>query len=138
MVSLIRKVSWIAVLVAIVVLVVTSLPTLWGGHLTGIALLGHMMASGVVVVLLPVYAAARLMSAGNAATRFEWAAFRVLLVLGVITIATMFACMMPLASTATMNQLVWMHGWSGFAMAAAAVLMACVGWRRLGPQRVVD
>ncbi|MAP07306.1 MAG: hypothetical protein CMM00_00265 [Rhodopirellula sp.] len=121
MLSLIRNVSLLVLVIATGALVATALPTLWGGHLGGATLRFHMMASGAVVVLLPVYAIARLLMRRLPATEsvMEMGAFRTLLIFGIATIATMFVCMLPVASTDTMHELVELHGWAGLAMAAA-------------------
>ncbi|MEO9595809.1 hypothetical protein [Rhodopirellula bahusiensis] len=121
MLSLIRNVSLLVLVIATGALVATALPALWGGHLGGATLRFHMMASGAVVALLPVYAVTRLLMRRQpvAESAFELGAFRTLLIFGIATIATMFVCMLPVASTETMHELVELHGWAGFAMAAA-------------------
>ncbi|TWU60318.1 hypothetical protein Poly51_05930 [Rubripirellula tenax] len=136
LISLIRIGSLIAIIVATIVLVVTALPTLAGGHLADTRLLVHMMASGVVVALLPVYAIARLMpsSRGTLDTSAQRTALRCLLLFGLLTTATMFVCMLPIASTHTMETLIALHGWSGYALAVATVwvgIMSLGGRRRL-------
>jgi hypothetical protein len=130
--SLIRNVSLLVLVIATGALVATALPTLWGGHLGGAALRFHMMASGAVVVLLPVYAIARLLLRRQPASEsaLEMGAFRTLLIFGVATIATMFLCMLPVASTDVMHDLVELHGWAGFAMAAAIALVVYATWAR--------
>ncbi|KLU01792.1 putative transmembrane region and signal peptide protein [Rhodopirellula islandica] len=132
MLSLIRNVSLLVLVIATAALVATALPTLWGGHLGGATLRFHMMASGAVVVLLPVYAITRLWMRRQPASEsaFEMGAFRTLLIFGVATIATMFVCMLPIASTDVMHDLVELHGWAGFAMAAAiALVVYATFWR---------
>ncbi|WDQ14971.1 hypothetical protein [Rhodopirellula sp. P2] len=125
MLSLIRNVSLLVLVIATGALVATALPTFWGEHLSGSMLRFHMMASGAVVVLLPVYAITRLLLRRQPESESAWemGAFRTLLIFGVATIATMFACMLPIASTDVMHDLVELHGWAGFAMAAAIALV---------------
>ncbi|TWU55099.1 hypothetical protein [Rubripirellula reticaptiva] len=129
--SLIRTGSLIAIVVATIVLVVTALPTLAGGHLADARLMVHMMASGVVVTLLPVYAIARLMpsSRGLLDSPVQRAALQCLLLFGLLTIATMFVCMLPIASTHTMETLVSLHGWAGYALAIATAWVGIAALR---------
>ncbi|MGB7323367.1 MAG: hypothetical protein WBD31_00745 [Rubripirellula sp.] len=131
LISLIRNGSLIAIVVATIVLVVTALPTLVGGHLADTRLLTHMMASGVVVTLLPVYAIARLMpsSRGLLDSPVQRAALRCLLLSGLLTIATMFLCMLPIASTDTMKTLISLHGWAGYALAIATAWVGVAALR---------
>lgn len=122
--SLIRNVSLLVLALATGVSFATALPTLWGGHLGGATLRFHMMASGAVVTMLPVYAVVRLLQRNRGAqgSMLEISVFRALLVMGVATIATMFVCMLPIASTDTMHELVELHGWFGFVLAALVAL----------------
>lgn len=127
MAKLLQIGSFVALLVAVGVLFGTSLPTWVGGHLAGNRLLGHMMASGVVVVLLPLYGFLRWNGWLHAPPR-SWAvtiAFWMFVGTGFLTIASMFACMLPLPSTSAMRELIDLHGWLGSTMVVAAVFN---GW----------
>lgn len=119
----IQRATFIVMLIAVVVSVLTSLPTWFDGHLGGYRLLIHMMASGVIVVALPLYAILRwsdwLKTVPRSAA--EPIAFWSMIVFGFLTIASMFACMMPIASTATMRELIDLHGWLGSVMAVTVI-----------------
>ncbi len=119
----IRIVSLIAVVGAAGVLTVTALPTLSGGHLNGNRLMIHMMASGVMVAALPIYGLTRLLPSSLAKfqSRLAQVALRCLLLCGMLTIATMFACMLPVFSTSSMESLISTHGWLGYLTAIAAL-----------------
>lgn len=119
----IRRVCFLALLVAVVISVITSLPTWFGGHFGGYRLLIHMMGSGVIVVTLPLYAILRWTDwlTDIPSGRAEPIAFWTMIVFGFLTIASMFACMMPIASTGTMRELIDLHGWLGTVMAIAVV-----------------
>ncbi|MCM2370184.1 hypothetical protein [Aporhodopirellula aestuarii] len=126
---LVRRICLAVVLVAIVVLVGTSLPTWWGGHFGGYRLLAHMTASGMVVVGLPLYAVLRWtdwLSAPLPSRASTWT-FWALVFTGFLTIASMFACMLPSTTTPWMVTLIDFHGWIGATMAVAAIahLITC-------------
>ena len=114
-----------AICVVLIVLMFTAWPAVWGYPVQGQTLLLHMMASGALVFCLPCYAAfflwRNLDRSSTAAT--QRLGFWAVLASGFVTIATVFACMMPLASTDTMHQLIQWHGYAGFAMVPAAMLL---------------
>ncbi len=130
----------IAVLTVIVtILAVTAWPTLFGGHLEGNALLLHMMASGALVGLFPLFS---LYYVGRSISRYksgsiERFGFWTLLVAGLVTIASVFLCMLPIASTDQMHELIKIHGYAGFAMVPALVLLiiGASRWRRIQSTR---
>ena len=99
----------------VLLLTITSIPVLFGGHLEGMLLLVHMMASGVMVFLLPVFGWVWLFRcASSPMQRFvSW----LILASGFVTLLTMFACMLPIASTEQMQKLIDWHGFAGWAMA---------------------
>lgn len=127
----IQGACFLVLVIAVIISVVTSLPTWFGAHFGGYRLLAHMMASGVIVVTLPLYAILRWTDwlTSPASGRGEPIAFWTMMVFGFLTIATMFVCMMPIASTATMRELVDLHGWLGAVM-AIAVLANLLFFRR--------
>lgn len=123
MIQLIERLTLLALMIGIAVLVGTSLPTWWGEHLLGNRLLIHMMGSGVVVVTLPLYGFLRWSRwlAGKERKHGEPTAFWLMMVTGFFTIATMFASMLPLPSTDMLRTLSELHGWVGYALALAAI-----------------
>lgn len=135
MIQRIEGLTWFALLPAIAVLVGTALPTWWGDHLGGNRLLVHMMASGVVVVMLPVYGFIRWSRwmGGHERHRGEPTVFWLMMASGFLTIATMLACMLPLASTDTMHALVQLHGWVGHGLALTALSMLLILSKRKRP-----
>lgn len=132
--------AFLVALVAIIfVLTVTAAPVLAGGHLGGPMLLLHMMASGALVFVLPVFAIYYLSRSISSlhSGGLERLGFWTLLVSGLMTIATMFICMMPIPATQTMQQLVELHGYAGFAMvpAVALLVLGASRWRRIQSTR---
>lgn len=135
----IDRIFMVALVAIIFVLTVTALPVLGGGHLGGPTLLLHMMASGALVIILPLFALffvlrciSRLKSGG-----LQRLGFWLLLISGLLTIATVFLCMLPLPSTETMHQLISVHGYAGFAMVPAVVVfvLGASRWRRIQSMR---
>ena len=128
------RILLISLVAIILVLAGTALPVLFGGHLQGNTLLIHMVASGAFVFALPISALiwmwrnlSRQTSGGLQRLGF-WA----LIVSGLLTILTVFTCMLPIASTEQMQELIEIHGYAGFAMVPALLLLV-VGafrWRR--------
>jgi hypothetical protein len=131
----IERILLIAITAIISVLTVTALPVLSGGQLTGQTLLLHMFASGALVFALPIFA---LFYLGRSINRLrsgglQRIGFWSLVLTGLITIATVFIAMLPIPSTQQMHQLLDVHGYAGFAMVPALVLLL-VGasrWRRI-------
>lgn len=121
----------IAIALIVAALTLTALPALFGGHLEGTILLLHMMASGALVFGLPVFALYYLprclgrLTSGGAQRLGYW----LVVLLGLITMATMFACMLPIPSTGQMRKLITLHGYAGFAMVPAVALLL-IGVRR--------
>ncbi|QDT12453.1 hypothetical protein K239x_44630 [Planctomycetes bacterium K23_9] len=135
----IDRILLLAIVVIVAVLTATALPVLAGHHLGGTMLLLHMMASGALVFALPAAAIVWLSRNINSATSdfIQRCGFWALIVTGFATIATVFFCMLPYPSTQTMHQLINWHGWSGFAMVPATVLLAIgsLRWRRIQATR---
>ena len=134
MIRLLKSVVLLVTVLAIVALTVTSLPAITGSNaedegssqaLSGTMLMAHMAASGVLVFGLPVFAIVWLPReiASQIASRLEITGFWLLILTGVITIATVWLCMLPVAETQTMHTLMIVHGYAGFAMAPATALL---------------
>jgi hypothetical protein len=118
-------------LVAVVIaLAVTSLPSLGGETLGGQALLAHMMSSGVLVFGLPIFAIVflRHFSARSTTARRQLLGYLATVATGLLTIATVFLCMLPIPSTHQMHSLMEMHGWAGFAMIPSVLLLLWGVW----------
>jgi len=128
-----------AVILLIAVLAVSTLPWMVGGHFAGPWLLLHMTASGALVIILPLLALSLLwqnisrVHSGSMERLGYW----LLIVSGLITIATIFLCMLPLPSTEQMHVLVLLHSYAGFAMVPASLLLAfgIARWRRIQSTR---
>lgn len=135
MIVLIRRLTLVVLIAAVAVLFVTSLPTWWGGHLLGYRLLVHMMASGAVVVGLPVYAVLRWTQWRSVPSPSlpQVVTFWALVLTGFLTIASMFACMLPTTSTPWMITLIDFHGWIGSTMAIVAILHVLTCCSRKAP-----
>ena len=95
----------LALTIIVGALAITGLAPLVGMKMENSVLLVHMMASGVFVVGLPftMLILLRHFFAKNAF--ISWLAYLVLTTAGLITIATVFVCMFPVASTEMMHQL---------------------------------
>jgi hypothetical protein len=128
-----------AITLAIGVLATTASPVLLGVHLGGMRLMLHMLASGVLVSTLPLLALWYLprsispLKSGGLQRLGFWS----LLLTGIVTITTMFLCMLPVPSTGQMEQLVAVHRYAGFAMvpAIAVLLLGSARWRRIQSTR---
>ncbi len=126
--------AWIllvSIAAIVAVLAFTSLPFFGGHHLQGPGLKLHMLASGALVCVLPLFAVwllsrnmSRMTSSGVQRLGY-WS----VVISGLITILTMFLCMLPYPSTERMHQLIQWHGYAGFAM-VPAVLLVLVGMSR--------
>ncbi|KAA5546210.1 hypothetical protein FYK55_04790 [Roseiconus nitratireducens] len=114
-----------ALVVVVAVLCLTALPFLAGHTLGGPGLLTHMFASGALVIGLPVFALAflRHLPYPSRAGRLYSLGFLATVALGFLTIATVFLCMLPVPATEQMHALMTAHGWIGFAMVPAIVLL---------------
>ena len=115
----------VALLAAILALVVTSLPSLSGETLDGTMLLAHMMASGTLIFGLPILAIVflRHFSARRPTSAVQSLGYWLTIVAGIITIATVFLCMLPVPSTEQMHELMSIHAWAGYAMIPAAAIL---------------
>jgi hypothetical protein len=121
----------VAIAAIVAALTVTALPVLAGGHLGGTMLLLHMMASGAMVIALPLFALYYLPRCISQLTSdsLQRLGYWLLIFTGLVTIATMFACMLPIPSTNQMHQLIQLHGYAGFAMVPAVALLLSGVWR---------
>ncbi len=129
----------LAVLVLVLVLLGSTVPWMISGHLQGSTLLLHMFASGALVIVLPLLTISymwqnisRFKSGG-----LQRLGFWLLVMTGLTTIATVFICMFPIASTPQMHQLMRIHGYAGFAMvpALALLVVGALRWRRIEATR---
>ena len=116
----------VALICVVAVLVATSLPSLGGDTLAGSTLMTHMLASGALVVGLPIAAMILLRHAVPGRRRSLTYRFGYIATLaaGLVTIATVFVCMLPVASTDQMHSLMSAHGWAGYLMVPAIALLA--------------
>lgn len=131
MLTLIDRLLLLALSLVVVVLAVTAGPALWDAHLSGNRLMLHMAASGGFVVGTPLVALwflGRVITRGQS-TRLQRVGFWVTVSAAVVTISTVFLCMLPLPSTTQMQQLMEVHGYAGFAMVPAVALLV-IGTRR--------
>ncbi|TWT78980.1 hypothetical protein CA13_03770 [Planctomycetes bacterium CA13] len=128
MIKLAERICLLGLVASVAVLTLTALPVLWGSHLMGNTLLVHMMASGVLVFVLPALAVLWLMrtfcigEAVGSASQLENIGFWATVVTGLLAIVTVFVCMLPVASTESMHLLVSIHAYAGFAMVPAVLL----------------
>ncbi|TWU19442.1 hypothetical protein [Allorhodopirellula heiligendammensis] len=125
-----KRIFRILVAVALLTVIMALLVTSVGRHpLHGARLMSHMFASGVLVVILPLFAIVWLSPMFDATKRGVslrigyWA----VLLTGFLTTVTMFLSMLPIAGTDQLQQLILIHGYAGLAMVAAGVLFA-LGW----------
>lgn len=139
MIKLIDQILLIGIAAVTAILTLTAIPVLFGGHLEGLPLLVHMMASGALVIGLPLLA---LWQVGNSISQHRSGAmqrwgFWLLMLTGVITIASIFACMLPVPPTEQMHALLDVHGYAGFAMVPALALLfaGTSRWRRIQSTR---
>lgn len=131
----IDRILLLAIVAIVAALTATALPVLAGHHLGGTVLLLHMMASGALVFALPaagLFWLSRYLNQHASNTIGRWG-FWLTIATGLATIGTVFACMLPYPSTDTMHQLIKWHGWAGFAMVPAVVLLlfGSLRWRRI-------
>ena len=128
-----------AVLFLVSILVVSTIPWITEGHMEGQWLLLHMFASGALVVSLPLLALfmvwpnlSRFKSGGLQRLGF-WS----LMLTGLATIATVFLCMLPIPSTDQMHELMRWHGYAGFGMLPALLVLVwgTTRWRRMNATR---
>ena len=123
------------ILIGVVALSGSAAPWLVGGHLQGSLLLLHMMASGVLVVTLPLFALSYVWPniSSFKSGALQRLGFWLLILTGLTTIATVFLCMLPIPSSDEMRALIRVHSYAGFAMvpALALLLWGAVRWRRI-------
>lgn len=126
----------LALVVVTTITAITALPAL-GDHdaVRGDALRTHMLASGVLAVGLPILAI-WFLGRGVGGSGFSVVGrvgYWTLLTTGWLTIASVYFCMVPVASTEQMDELIELHGYTGWAMCAATALLL-LGLRRRSPQ----
>ena len=121
----IARILLAALILVVVALTVTSLPSLGGQALLGQALLAHMMASGFLVIGLPIFAIAflRHFSARQPTSGLQNWGVLATIATGWLAIVTVFLCMLPIPSTHQMHVLMSAHGWAGFAMIPAIIVL---------------
>lgn len=114
-----------ALVIVVVALTLTSLPSWGGATLDGQALLAHMMASGFLVFGLPIFAIAflRYFSGQHRTSAIQHVGYLATVAAGLVTIVTVFLCMLPIPSTHEMHSLMSLHGWAGFVMIPAIVVL---------------
>ena len=125
----------LGLLVIVVASVATAYPVFLGDHLSGKLLFAHMMASGGLVFALPVLGLWWIFRCNNpaASTRTQRLGYWLMLLTGLLTIVSMFLCMLPIPSTEQMEQLITLHGYAGLAMVPALVVLVIgfLRWRRI-------
>ena len=133
------RIFLLGLLLIVAALAVTAAPAVPEGPLGGSALLLHMMASGALVFVLPLYA---LVYVGRnlrseRSSGMQRLGFWLLVLSGVLTIGSIFLCMLPIASTEQMHELIRVHRYAGFAMVPAVALLAMgvSRWRRIQATR---
>lgn len=121
----IDRILLIALVVVVAALTVTSLPALGGQTLQGPTLLAHMMLSGALVIGLPIFAIVflRHFVAKEPQSRLQSLGYLVTIATGLVTIAAIFVCMLPIPSTDQMHSLMSVHLWAGFAMTPAIIAL---------------
>jgi hypothetical protein len=123
----------LAVVVILLVSVAGLIPWLTGSHLEGWTLMLHMGTGGALVSLLPLFAlSCQWRMVGDAGSNLaERIGFWGLILTGLLTIVTVFLCMLPLMSTEQMRQSMVIHTYAGFAMVPALAVLL-IGWLRTG------
>jgi hypothetical protein len=121
----IDRILLVALVLVVVALAVTSIPSLGGETLGGQALLAHMMASGFLVIGLPIFAIVflRHFSANKSTSSLQNLGYLATVATGWLAILTVFLCMLPIPSTHQMHSLMSAHGWAGFAMIPAIIVL---------------
>ncbi|MCO8122168.1 hypothetical protein NHH03_10500 [Stieleria sp. TO1_6] len=121
----IDRILLLALILVVALLTITALPFFAGQTLGGQTLLIHMMASGVLVVGLPLFALVflRHLRPSQPASKAQQAGYLATIATGLLTILTVLACMLPIASTEQMHVLMETHGWAGLAMIPAIGLL---------------
>ncbi len=131
---LIDRILPLGLVILIVAATATAIPVFTDGHVGGLMLLAHMMASSGLVFVMPIFALLWLVRCvdRNASSGLQRIGFWLLIVTGLLTIVTVFACMLPYPSTEQMEKLITLHGYAGFAMVPALVvlLVGIARWRR--------
>jgi hypothetical protein len=115
----------IVITVAVGILALTALPFWVDEHMEGQRLKNHMLASGALVVGLPLLAIFGMPGASRqaASVAVHQLGYWLLILTGLVTMTTMFLCMLQVPSTEQMHQLIEVHGYAGFATVPAVVLL---------------
>ena len=106
----------------------TSLPALSGERIQGRLLLLHMVAGSGLVFTLPIFAVTWLLRCIDV-QRSRWLeCFGYLIVIlgGLVSIITVFICMLPIPSTSQMHELMTLHKYAGW-LTVPAVLALLIG-----------
>ncbi|MEM6777242.1 MAG: hypothetical protein AAF670_06270 [Planctomycetota bacterium] len=123
-----ERLAMAVVVLATLALLITSIPWTRGEELHGMWLMAHMGASGLFVVGLPLQAVLfiALQRAIPTLHELEKTLIHSLFVLGLLTIGTMFACMLPIAATDQLRTLIQLHGWIGISVVVLLVVIVVV------------
>ena len=121
----IDRILLLALVLVVAALTLTSLPWWSGQTLGGSVLMSHMMASGILVFGLPVFGLffLRYFSGKPRAAGLQQAGYLATLATGLVTIITVFLCMLPIPPTEQMHLLMSIHGWAGIAMIPAVAVL---------------
>jgi hypothetical protein len=136
---LIERILPIALFLLVFGATATSIVVFIDGHVGGFMLLVHMVASSGLVFAMPIFALLWLFRCldHNASGSMERWGYWLMIVTGLLTIITVFVCMLPFPSTEQMETLITLHGYAGFAMVPALVvlLIGSARWRRIRSTR---
>ena len=125
LIRVIDHLFFFALITTIGLATITAIDGLMFSAESGVRLLFHMYASGALVFVLPLFALYWLFRCLNPAASggMQRLGFWLLVISGTLTIATVFVCMLPVPSTEQMEQLIKLHGYAGFAMVPALLLV---------------
>ena len=136
--------TWLDRLLTIALVIVvgsaaaTALPAVTDGDvLRGRLLRAHMVAGGALVIGLPIVALWFLRRAvgGGAFHALGCFGYWTVMASGWVTIASVYVCMVPVASTDQMHELVELHGAAGWAMSVAVLALLAGAFQESRPRR---
>jgi hypothetical protein len=120
-------------------LVVTASTWLADGPIAGRRLIGHMIAGGGLVTVLPLFGLLFLHRAvvREQSTRLERFGYWAMILASLATIGSVFVCMLPILSSEQMRSSMGIHGYAGFAMVPGLLLLLIgrLHWRRMNSIR---